>query len=127
MRQSLPNRRPAETLELEVAGLHYTATIGRFADGRIAEIFLTNHRVNSSADTNARPVKQRIFETVQRRPGITAADLRDVVWADDPNGGPECRHTIFVHVSQLNHLLEPHGIVIRSQGGGYQIRAVTTG
>jgi hypothetical protein len=54
IRQHLPNRRLAETFELEVGGLHYTATIGRFADGRVAEIFLSNHRVNSAADTNAR-------------------------------------------------------------------------
>jgi hypothetical protein len=48
-RQRLENRRL-----LEVAGLRYVATIGRFADGRVAEIFLSNHRVNSAADTNAR-------------------------------------------------------------------------
>jgi hypothetical protein len=53
-RQRLPDRRPAETFELEIAGLHYTATIGRFPDGRIGEIFLNNHKSNSQADTNAR-------------------------------------------------------------------------
>jgi len=54
IREHLPNRRLAETFEFEVDGLRYTATIGRFADGRVAEIFLSNHRVNSAADTNAR-------------------------------------------------------------------------
>jgi hypothetical protein len=53
-RQRLPDRRLAETFELEVAGLRYTATIGRFPDGRIGEIFLNNHKSNSQADTNAR-------------------------------------------------------------------------
>jgi hypothetical protein len=53
-RQRLPNRRMGETFELEVAGLRYTATIGRFPDGRIGEIFLNNHKSNSAADTNAR-------------------------------------------------------------------------
>ena len=53
-RQQLPNRRLSETFELEVAGLRYTATIGRFPDGRIGEIFLSNHKSNSAADTNAR-------------------------------------------------------------------------
>jgi hypothetical protein len=53
-RERLPNRRLGETFELEVAGLRYTATIGRFRDGRIGEIFLTNHKSNSAADTNAR-------------------------------------------------------------------------
>jgi hypothetical protein len=53
-RERLPNRRLAETFELEVAGLRYTATVGRFPDGRIGEIFLNNHRADSGADTNAR-------------------------------------------------------------------------
>jgi hypothetical protein len=53
-RARLPNRRSAETFEIEVAGLHYTATVGRFPDGRIGEVFLNNHKSNSAADVNAR-------------------------------------------------------------------------
>ena len=53
-RERLQNRRPATTFEVEVNGLRYIATVGRFADGRIGELFLTNHRSNSQADTNAR-------------------------------------------------------------------------
>src|SRR5438105_4669201 len=53
-RERLPHRRLGETFELEVGGLRYTATIGRFPDGRIGEIFLSNHKNNSAADTNAR-------------------------------------------------------------------------
>jgi hypothetical protein len=53
-RARLPNRRIGETFELEVGGLRYTATVGRFPDGRIGEIFLNNHKSNSAADTNAR-------------------------------------------------------------------------
>jgi hypothetical protein len=54
MRERLPNRRLAETFELEVHGLKYTATVGRFPDGRVGELFLSNHKSNSAADTNAR-------------------------------------------------------------------------
>ena len=54
MRERLPNRRESETFELECAGLKYTATIGRFSDGRVAEVFISNHRVNSHADVVAR-------------------------------------------------------------------------
>jgi ribonucleoside-diphosphate reductase alpha chain len=53
-RNRLPDRRPAETFSFAIAGLHYVATIGRHADGRVAEVFLNNHRVNSAADVNAR-------------------------------------------------------------------------
>jgi hypothetical protein len=35
-RSRLPNRRLAETFSIEVAGLRYTATIGRYPDGRKA-------------------------------------------------------------------------------------------
>jgi hypothetical protein len=53
-RQRLANRRPSETFEIEVAGLRYTATFSRFADGRVGEVFLNNHKSNSAADANAR-------------------------------------------------------------------------
>ena len=53
-RNRLPNRRPAENFEIEVEGLSYVATVGRFTDGAIGELFLISHRVNSSADTAAR-------------------------------------------------------------------------
>src|SRR5437867_12134603 len=53
-RERLPHRRLGETFELEVGGLRYTATVGRFPDGRVGEIFLNNHKSNSAADTNAR-------------------------------------------------------------------------
>jgi hypothetical protein len=52
-RTRLPNRRLAETFDLEVAGLRYTCSIGRFPDGRLAEIFLTNHRAGSDAGAAA--------------------------------------------------------------------------
>jgi len=53
-RRRLPDRRLAETFELECAGLRYTCTIGRFHDGRVAEIFLSNHKSTSASDANAR-------------------------------------------------------------------------
>jgi ribonucleoside-diphosphate reductase alpha chain len=53
-RARLPNRRHAETFSFEVGGLTYTCTIGCFPDGRVGEIFLSNHKSNSTADVNAR-------------------------------------------------------------------------
>jgi ribonucleoside-diphosphate reductase alpha chain len=53
-RQRLTNRRPAETFEFEVGGLRYTATVGRFPDGTIGEVFLQNHKPGSQSDSNAR-------------------------------------------------------------------------
>jgi hypothetical protein len=53
-RQRLSNRRPSTTFDFEAGGLRYTATVSRFADGRLGEIFLANHKPNSAADVNAR-------------------------------------------------------------------------
>ncbi|HEY2230549.1 MAG TPA: hypothetical protein VGI22_22970 [Xanthobacteraceae bacterium] len=53
-RKLLSNRRLAESFTFEVAGLSYACTVGRFPDGSIGELFLNNHKSNSSADTNAR-------------------------------------------------------------------------
>jgi hypothetical protein len=53
-RERLPNRRATETFDVEANGQHYTATVSRFADGRIGEVFLANRKSNSQADTNAR-------------------------------------------------------------------------
>jgi hypothetical protein len=71
------------------------------------------------------PLKKRLLEIVRRRPGITAEELRSLVWAEDPNGGPEDRKCLHVHVHQLNRLLAPLGLVIRgSVSGGYRMRAL---
>ena len=53
-RRRLPNRRGGETFDIEVAGLSYTCTVGRFADGQVAELFLQNHKPGSQSDSNAR-------------------------------------------------------------------------
>ncbi len=53
-RTRLPNRRFSETFAFECNGLRYVAAISRFADGRISELFLNNHKGGSHADANAR-------------------------------------------------------------------------
>jgi hypothetical protein len=52
-RRRLPNRRQSETFYLEAQGLKFTCTISRFSDGRLAEIFLQNHKAGSMAGINA--------------------------------------------------------------------------
>ena len=53
-RERLPNRRGHELLDFEHAGIRYTAGIGRFGDGRIAEVFLNTTKHGTSLDVNAR-------------------------------------------------------------------------
>jgi hypothetical protein len=54
LRSHLADRRLAETFELEVGGLHYICTVGRFSDGSVGEVFLQNHKPGSQSDFNAR-------------------------------------------------------------------------
>jgi hypothetical protein len=53
-RERLPNRRLHELVDFDHAGIRYTAGIGRFPDGRLAEIFLNTAKFGTGLDTNAR-------------------------------------------------------------------------
>jgi DNA-binding response OmpR family regulator len=71
------------------------------------------------------PLKARILDLVRRHPGINAETLRTLVWASDPNGGPETHKTIHVHIHQLNRTLAQHGLRIRgSKSFGYHIERI---
>jgi hypothetical protein len=48
-REKLPNRRAAETWDVDALGLHFRVTVGRYSDGRVGEVFLSNTRVNGQA------------------------------------------------------------------------------
>jgi hypothetical protein len=52
-RERLPNRRASISFDIEAQGLRFTATFSRFADGRVAEIFLQNCKAGSMAGINA--------------------------------------------------------------------------
>jgi ribonucleoside-diphosphate reductase alpha chain len=53
-RECLANRRLSESFNFELDGLHFTATVSRFEDGRLAEVFLNNHKAGNQSDTNAK-------------------------------------------------------------------------
>ena len=53
-RQHLPNRRGHELLTFDHEGVRYTAGVGRFADGGLAEIFLNTAKRGTALDVNAR-------------------------------------------------------------------------
>ena len=78
IRERLPDRRRSETFDFDVpAGttvLHYTATVGYYPDGRIGELFLNNHKSNSTADTNARDAAIAFSFAVQH--GASVDDIR---------------------------------------------------
>jgi hypothetical protein len=53
-RRRLLARRRAETFELEHCGLRYTVSFGRFDDGALSEVFISNHKRGNASDVAAR-------------------------------------------------------------------------
>jgi len=69
-----------ERLSAGTAELHYTATVGYYPDGRIGELFLNNHKSNSTADTNARDAAIAFSFAVQH--GADPAAIRKAICRD---------------------------------------------
>jgi hypothetical protein len=53
LRNRLKDRRPHWLYRFECNGQSYTGGIGRFEDGRIAEVFINGSKVGTAAETNA--------------------------------------------------------------------------
>lgn len=53
-RERLPPRRASENFDLECRGLKYACTFTRYADGRLAEIFVESNKGGSAADVASR-------------------------------------------------------------------------
>ena len=83
-RERLNNRRSALTFDLEVGGLHYICTVGRFPDGRVSEVFVQNHKSSSGADVAVRDAGIILSFALQH-----GADFNSIRRAlcRDPRGG----------------------------------------
>ena len=79
-RQRLPNRRPSETFALECDGLTYLATISRFADGRLAEIFISNAKVGSHSDAAAKDAA--VVASIALQHGVPVDVIRHALLRD---------------------------------------------
>jgi hypothetical protein len=87
-RHRLPNRRASESFGFECGGMAYVATISRFPNGDLAEVFLTNHKVGSGADAAARD--SAVVASIAMQHGAPAEVLRHAVLcnADGTASGP---------------------------------------
>ena len=54
MRERLANRRASLFFDFESMGMRFTASVSHFPDGRIAELFVDNHKAGSSIGTLVR-------------------------------------------------------------------------
>jgi hypothetical protein len=90
-RKRLPNRRGHELLDFEHGGLRYTAGIGRFEDGRLAEIFLNTRKHGTGLDTSARDAS--IAASLLLQHGCPLETLRRALTrnADGSASGPLAR------------------------------------
>jgi hypothetical protein len=79
-RQRLPNRRASESFTFECNNLHYTATISRYADGRLAEIFLGNAKAGSHSDAAAKD--SAVVCSIALQHGVTLDTIRHALLRD---------------------------------------------
>lgn len=82
-RDRLPARRACQTFEVECQDARYTASVGFFPDGRVAEIFLNNGKAGSQADVNARDAA--IVASLALQSGADLETIRQSL-SRDPRG-----------------------------------------
>jgi hypothetical protein len=76
-RQRLPNRRLTQTFDIKVGTLPYVVSIGRFADGTLAEIFISNGKAGSDSDTAARD--SAVVASIALQHGVSVDTLRSAL------------------------------------------------
>jgi hypothetical protein len=76
-RRQLPQRRLAETFDVEIAGLRYKATVGYFADRTPAELFVSNHKSGNASDVAARDAGILVSLCLQF--GVPIATIRHAI------------------------------------------------
>ena len=84
-RERLPNRRRCELFEFRLAGHPFTASAGFYADGRIAEIFLSSHKPGSPIEAIARDAAVTVSIALQF--GVDLETIRSALTRDH-DGGP---------------------------------------
>jgi len=73
-RARLPSRRQHDLVDFDHGGFRYTAGVGRFADRRIAEIFLTAAKTGTPLDAAARDAA--IVASLAAQHGTPAETIR---------------------------------------------------
>ena len=76
----LPSRRASETFAFECNSLRYVATISRFADGTLAEIFINNSKAGSHSDNAAKD--SAIVASLALQHGVPAEVIRHALLRD---------------------------------------------
>jgi hypothetical protein len=57
--------------------------------------------------------ERRVLELLTRRTAVSTEQLCDLLWGDDPEGGPENGvKTVHVYLCHIRAYLKPHGIFV---------------
>lgn len=75
------------------------------------------------------PLQKRVFKAIKRAGagGVPGPQLMDIVYADDPTGGPESTNIIAVVAKQMNSRLVRFGLKLvgkRGAGGFYTLKTL---
>lgn len=79
-RARLKNRRPCVTFGFECNGLNYLATVSRFADGRLAEVFINNSKAGSHSDAAAKDAA--VVASIALQYGVHVDTIRHALLRD---------------------------------------------
>jgi ribonucleoside-diphosphate reductase alpha chain len=80
-RQRLPNRRAHEVIPFTFSGIRFTAGIGRFEDGRTAEIFIDSNKAGSAVEASARSAA--IIASIALQHGIPLQTIHHALQLDE--------------------------------------------
>ena len=80
MRERLPNRRASLFFDYRSMGMPFTASVSHYDDGRIAELFIDNHKQGSAVGTLVRDLAITFSFAVQH--GARAEDIRRALCRD---------------------------------------------
>jgi hypothetical protein len=80
VRQRLPNRRASETFRFECNGQPCLATVSRFGDGRLAEIFISNAKAGSHSDSAAKDAA--VVRSIALQHGVPVDVIRHALLRD---------------------------------------------
>jgi hypothetical protein len=100
LRDRLKDRRPHWLYRFECDGQSYTGGIGRFEDGRIAEIFINGSKADSTAETNAQDAA--IIASLALQHGCPIDTIRHALTRTGSAGGPLA--TLLAYVENAREL-----------------------
>jgi len=71
------------------------------------------------------PMQAKFVTAVLKRPGISAQQVCDVLWGDDPAGGPhDVKNCLAQTAHKARKRLRPHGYTVKSVGFRWYVERI---